>query len=199
MKVIHRPFVYLDCPFTGDKIGVDKSIAPLIDLIWKAGIETTESCIRHGIFNKPCTHRTWIVFRGRPDVELFMKMIVSQLGPGDDLLTRISGYPGRDVDQDDTIRCYGEDWIFEARIPGDDEEFAQIVQKLAKCGNPWDVPADVHAEAFSKFEDEYLYRDGKLEAVGISDPKFSRPISVWFPLADFKRVLELFKAAAMER
>ncbi len=155
MKAIHRPFVYLDCPFTGDKVGVDKSIAPLIDLIWKAGIETTDSCIRHSHFRKrpgfrfECIPRTWIAFRSSEDAERFMKIVMSRLDPDDEMYKRINGDLGLD------------------------------------------------------FEPEYPYHQGRHWICDVSHtgiyqgdvPRFG--VSVWFPLADFPRVLELFKAGVV--
>lgn len=89
MKVQHRPQVRMTYPFTGEEIPIDKSLVPLIDLIWKAGIETTNSCIRHSMFKKPYTPRTWIAFRRSDDAEKFIRVITSQLSEGDDLLNRI--------------------------------------------------------------------------------------------------------------
>lgn len=149
VKISHKP-MEMDCPFTDEKIYVDTSIAPLIGLIWKSGIQTTNSCIKHGTFKKPCTHRTWIAFRRSDDAERFIEMVMSQLDQDDDLFKRMNGDLGFNHEIEDAA-CKGRHWIYEIDHTG-------------------------------------IY-NGEL-------PRFS--ISIFFPLADYEQVFELFQNAIVE-
>lgn len=152
MRISHRnaKVVY---PFTGETLVLDKPIVPLLKMIWGAGIETTNSCIKHRIFKKPCTHRTWIAFRRTDDAEQFVSMITSRLETGDEMLARIYGDTCVDYGIEGGVYCKGIHWIYDVDHTG-------------------------------------IYHD-------VKDPiRFS--ISIWFPLADYERVCELFQKAVAE-
>ena len=57
-----------------DYVEVDRKIAPLLQVIWSAGIRTCNSCEE----NSPGV--IWIEFYSLADVELFLKIIVQSLG-----------------------------------------------------------------------------------------------------------------------
>lgn len=91
----HHPFKWLK--FDGEKVRIDKEIAPLLSNLWKLGIRTTNSCQEHCSFNckhkykksydedgclcsyiiptKKCWDSIWLCFEQASDLEKFYNII----------------------------------------------------------------------------------------------------------------------------
>jgi len=98
MKISHTQ-VEVIYPFTGDKITVDETIKPLMELIWAEGIETVMCCIENTqsrkelrLYGRQPT-RTFIAFANDGYVQ-FKAAILEELEHDDELVARINGDDG---------------------------------------------------------------------------------------------------------
>ena len=99
---------------------VDEDLAPLLELLWGAGIRTVLSCQSH-----PPTGKVWIAFESGGDAERFLEAVQSG-GPADDWARAEHWYFG----------------IYEATASG-------RVPPISKPHHPagWEFYASVHEES----------------------------------------------------
>lgn len=95
-----HPFKWLK--YEGQKVRIDKDIAPLLSGMWKLGIYTTNSCqaTYHWTIcsrkTKECKEFVWIVFETAKDIERFYDYVavwepLSDIGSGFNMYEKMSG------------------------------------------------------------------------------------------------------------
>lgn len=120
-KIMHHPFKWM--MYDGQKVRIDKDIAPLLDSMWKLGIHTTSSCqavcsrkckhkfkiknlkggvhFREKVLTPNCKDRIWIAFAGARDMERFYNLVVVyekwEWGKRDTMYDLINGWAGHDI------------------------------------------------------------------------------------------------------
>ena len=70
----HRPPLLLTSPFSGRQVSIDACIAPLIQDLWNAGVQTVGSCCGHGQEIPMIGHRVYVHLAPEADLATATKV-----------------------------------------------------------------------------------------------------------------------------